>query len=128
MLVGPSFTKEPTDQYYSLFKQALPSISLSMILYVTAKKCMTQCVTLCMTQYITAKKCMTQCVTSSFSSKIGCMTQKCMTQNVRPKSLASQNRVWSFFKSWFLSLLQRLFSKHVRTRCKMFDNIFLATD
>ena len=64
--------------------QALPSIFMSMTLYVTGKNSMTLCVTASMTLCVTAKFCMTLCVTSSISLKIGCMTQKCMTQKYRP--------------------------------------------
>ena len=64
--------------------QALPSNFMSITLYVTGKNSMTLCVTASMTLYIIAKFCMTLYVTSSISLKIGCMTQKCMTQKYRP--------------------------------------------
>ena len=64
--------------------QALHSIFISMTLYVTGKNSMTLCVTASMTLYIIAKFCMTLCITSLISLKIGCMTQKCMTQKYRP--------------------------------------------
>ena len=64
--------------------QALPSIFMSMTLYVTGKNSMTLCVTASMTLCVTAKFCMTLCVTAVISLKIGCMTQKCMTQKYRP--------------------------------------------
>ena len=63
--------------------QALPSIFMSMTLYVTGKNNMTLCVTASMTLYVIAKFCMTLCITSLISLKIGCMTQKCMTQKYR---------------------------------------------
>ena len=68
--------------------QALHSIFMSMTLYVTGKNSMTLCVTASMTLYIIAKFCMTLYVTSSISLKIGCMTQKCMTQKYRPSDYA----------------------------------------
>ena len=64
--------------------QALPSILMSMTLYVTVKKLYD---TLCNCKYDTlycATFCMTLCITSSISLKIGCMTQKCMTQKYPP--------------------------------------------
>ena len=64
----------------------------SMTLYITAS----------MTLYVTAKFCMTLCVTSSISLKIGCMTQKCMTQNVRPKK--AYDTKWTTYRLRLLEI------------------------
>ena len=69
--------------------QALPSIFMSMALYVTGKNSMTLCVTASMTLYIIAKFCMTLCITSLISLKIGCMTQKYRPKG-RPGSRAKK--------------------------------------
>ena len=103
--------------------QALPSIFMSMTLYVTGKNSMTLCVTASMTLCVTAKFCMTLCVTSSISLKIGCMTQKCMTQKYRPLKLSW----WTCYHGRGCKLLLTEFLIHLRLEgCVHFrkDSVF----